>query len=70
MLSTIDAASKEIAGSTHDMAAIAEQAAAGSEEISASSEQQLASIEMIANAANELTAIAIDLNNELKKFKL
>ncbi len=70
MLSTIDIASKEISGSTHAMAAIAEQAAAGSEEISASSEQQLASIEMIANAANELTTIAIDLNNELKKFKL
>ncbi|MHB8066185.1 MAG: methyl-accepting chemotaxis protein, partial [Ruminiclostridium sp.] len=70
MLSTIDAASKEISSRTHDMAAIAEQAAAGSEEISASSEQQLASIEMIATASSDLSGMAIELNNEISKFKL
>jgi methyl-accepting chemotaxis protein len=70
MLSIIDDASKEISSHTHDMAAIAEQAAAASEEISASSEQQLASIEMIANASSDLSSMAIELNNEISKFKL
>jgi len=70
MLSNIDVAAKEISNHTHDMAAIAEQAAAGSEEISASSQQQQASIEMIANAASDLSGMAIELNNEISKFKL
>jgi len=70
MLIAIDAAAQEVSSHTHDMAAIAQEAAAGSEEISASSEQQLASIEMIANAANDLSGMAIELNHEISKFKL
>ncbi|HEY5585608.1 MAG TPA: methyl-accepting chemotaxis protein [Ruminiclostridium sp.] len=70
MLSTIDTAAQDISSHTHDMAAIAEQTAASSEEISASSEQQLASIEMISNAASDLSGMAIEINNEISKFKL
>lgn len=70
MLITITAASQEISGHTNDMAAIAEQAAAGSEEISASSQQQLASIEMIATAASDLSGMALELNNEISRFKV
>ncbi len=70
MLDNIDSSSKAISSHTQDMAALAEQAAASSEEISASSEEQLASIEMISKAAYDLSGMAAELNNELRKFKL
>ena len=69
-INEIDSSSNEIAGQTQDMSAIAEEAAASSEEISASNEEQLASIEMIASAANELSKMAVELNNEVSKFKI
>ena len=69
-ITEIDQSSNEIADKTQDMSAIAEEAAASSEEISASNEEQLASIEMIASAANELSKMATDLNNEVSKFKI
>lgn len=69
-INEIDASSNAIADQTHDMSAIAQEAAASSEEISASNEEQLASVEMIASAANELSIMATDLNNEVSKFKL
>lgn len=70
MLNNIDTASKEILGQTQDMAAIAQESAASSEEISASSQEQMASIEMIATAASDLSSMAVDLNNEISRFKI
>lgn len=70
MLNKIDSASKEIANQTQEMATIAEQSAASSEEISASGEEQLASMEMIAKATNDLSGMALELNNEISKFKI
>jgi len=70
MLEVINHSSKEIANQTQDMAAIAEQSAASAEEISASSEEQLASIEMIAKAANDLSIMALRLNDEINRFKV
>lgn len=66
----IDNASREILNQTQDMAAVAEQSAASSEEISASSEEQLASTELIAAAANDLSVMAVDLKNEISRFKM
>jgi len=70
MLHHIDIVSKEISNQTQDMAAVAEQSAASSEEISASSEEQLASIEMIAIAANDLSVMAVELQDEISRFKM
>ena len=70
MLGSIAAASKEILTQTENMETIAEEAAAGTQQISASSQEQLASIEMIAKAAGELSGMAVDLNNEISKFKI
>jgi methyl-accepting chemotaxis protein len=70
MLNTIDTASKEVSNQTQDMAAIAQQSAASSQQISASSQEQLASIEMIAKAANDLSTMALELNNEINQFKI
>jgi methyl-accepting chemotaxis protein len=70
MLRNIDAVSKDIADQTQDMAAVAQQSAAGTEEVAASGEEQLASIELIAHAALELSGMAEELNNEIRKFKI
>ena len=70
MLGSIAAASKEILTQTENMETIAEEAAAGTQQISASSQEQLASIEMIAKDAGELSGMAVDLNNEISKFKI
>lgn len=69
-LNEIYKSSNEISKQTLDMSAVAQEAAASSEEISASNEEQLASIEMIASAANDLSGMATELNNEITKFKL
>lgn len=69
-LNNIDTEAKKISNQTQDMAAIAQESAASSEEISAASEEQLASIEMIAKAANDLSVMAMELNDEISKFKL
>jgi methyl-accepting chemotaxis protein len=66
----IDASAVEISNQTQDMSAVAQEAAAGSEEISATNEEQLAAIEMIASAANDLSVMATELNNEISKFIL
>ncbi len=70
MLNDIDSISKEIANQTQDMAAVAQQSAAGAQEISASSEEQFSAIESIAQAASDLSAMAVELNGEINKFKL
>lgn len=69
-LNDIDIEARKISNQTQDMAAISEQSAASSEEISASSEEQLASIEMIAKAASDLSVMALELNEEISKFKI
>jgi methyl-accepting chemotaxis protein len=66
----IDASARDISNQTQDMSAVAQQSAAGSEEISASNEEQLASIEMIASAAKSLSVMALELQNEINRFKL
>lgn len=70
MLNDVDSISKEIANQTQDMAAVAEQSAAGAQEISASSEEQFSAIEAIAQSAGDLSVMAVELNNEISKFKL
>ena len=66
----IDISSRDISKSILDISKVAQDTAASSEEITASSDEQLASIEMIASAANELSTMATNLNNEISKFKL
>ena len=69
-MTKIDEAAREVSNQTQDMSAVAEESAASSQEISATNEEQLASIEMIASAANDLSAMATELNNEITKFRL
>lgn len=69
MLMNVDTIAKEISNQTQDMAAVAEEAAAGSQEISASSEEQYTTIETIAGTASDLSAMAMELNSEISKFK-
>ncbi len=66
----IDSSVRDVSNQTQDMSAVAEESASSSEEISATTEEQLASIEMIASAANDLSAMAIELKEEISKFKL
>jgi methyl-accepting chemotaxis protein len=70
ILNNIDKKAKDISTKTHDMAAVAEESAASSEEISASSEEQLASMELIAKAAGDLSGMAVEMNEEISKFKI
>lgn len=70
ILMEINSKSIEIGEQSQDMAAVAEQAAASTEEIAASSEEQLASIEMVTQTSFELSKIAENLSNEMKKFKI
>ncbi|HEX2925378.1 MAG TPA: MCP four helix bundle domain-containing protein [Ruminiclostridium sp.] len=70
MLATIDMAAKEISSHTQELAALAEESAASSEEISASSQQQLASMEIIADTSSDLSEMALQLDSEIRKFKI
>lgn len=64
----INASTKQISDQAADISATSEEAAASSQEISASNEEQLASIEMIANAADDLSKMAAELNAEISRF--
>lgn len=53
-----------------NISSVSEETAAASEEVSASMEQQNAAIETVASASEHLNALSIQLNDEIKKFKI
>jgi methyl-accepting chemotaxis protein len=54
----------------HNISSISEETAAASEEVTASMQQQLAAIQQVSASAEKLSQHALDLNNELTKFKV
>lgn len=54
----------------HSISSVSEETAAASEEVTASMQQQLAAIQQVSASAEKLSQNALDLNNELAKFKV
>lgn len=59
-----------IVESIENISAVSEETAAASEEVTASMEQQTIAVEEVAKAAEKLNAIAVELNQEISKFKV
>lgn len=54
----------------HNISSVSEETAAASEEVTASMQQQLAAIQQVSASAEKLSQHALNLNNELTKFKV
>lgn len=54
----------------HNISSVSEETAAASEEVTASMEQQLAAVSQVSSAAEKLSEHALNLNNEISKFKI
>lgn len=59
-----------IVESIENISAVSEETAAASEEVTASMEQQTIAVDEVARAAERLSAIAVELNGEISKFKV
>lgn len=59
-----------IVESIENISAVSEETAAASEEVTASMEQQTIAVEEVAKAAEKLNSIAVELNQEISKFKV
>ncbi len=59
-----------IVESIENISAVSEETAAASEEVTASMEQQTFAVEEVAKAAERLSAIAVELNDEIGKFRV
>lgn len=59
-----------IVESIENISAVSEETAAASEEVTASMEQQTIAVDEVARAAERLSAIAVELNDEISKFKV
>ena len=64
------AGSDQVSGAIHDIAAISEENAAAAEEVSASMEELSASSESVAAAAGRLGQVAVELREQVSRFKL
>ncbi|MFS0562335.1 methyl-accepting chemotaxis protein [Terribacillus sp. 179-K 1B1 HS] len=62
--------SKTISDQIQDLTSQVEDFAASTEELSAAGQEQLASTEITANSAKDLDGLAIQLNEQLNKFKI
>ncbi len=60
----------QIVHAIENISAVSEETAAASEEVSASMDQQSAAVGEVANAAETLNEISLELNNEIDKFKV
>lgn len=67
---TVNGNSKTISNQIQDLTTQVEDFAANTEELSATGQEQLASTEITANSAKELDGLAIQLNEQLNKFKI
>ncbi|KZL89560.1 methyl-accepting chemotaxis protein [Clostridium magnum] len=61
---------ESIIQAVHSISSVSEETAAASEEVTASMQQQLAAIQQVSASAEKLSQNALDLNNELDKFKV
>ncbi|CAH2212727.1 methyl-accepting chemotaxis protein [Tepidibacter aestuarii] len=61
---------EDIVKSIENISALTEEAAASSEEVSASIQQQTIAIEEVAKASDVLNQLAVNLNQEISKFKI
>ncbi len=59
-----------IVESIENISAVSEETAAASQEVTASMEQQTFAVEEVAKAAEKLNSIAVELNQEISKFKV
>lgn len=59
-----------IVESIENISAVSEETAAASEEVTASMEQQTLAVDEVAKAAERLSSIAVELNEEISKFKV
>ncbi len=59
-----------IVDSISSISAVSEQTAASSEQVSASMQQQVSAIEEVAKAADKLNGLAMDLEEEVNRFKV
>ncbi len=59
-----------IVESIENISAVSEETAAASQEVTASMEQQTIAVEEVAKAAEKLNSIAVELNQEISKFKV
>lgn len=69
-LASIAANNQEMNSAIEDIAAVSEESAAGVEETSASTEQTSAAMEGFVTNLNELSNLAIELNDLIRHFKL
>lgn len=69
-LASIAANNQEMNSAIEDIAAVSEESAAGVEETSASTEQTSAAMEEFVTNLNELSNLAIELNDLIRHFKL
>ncbi|MCT4663309.1 MAG: methyl-accepting chemotaxis protein [Tissierellales bacterium] len=53
-----------------NISSVSEETAAASEEVSASMQQQTAAVEMVARSAEELNERAVNLKNDIRKFRI
>ncbi|WP_432405015.1 methyl-accepting chemotaxis protein [Wukongibacter sp. M2B1] len=60
----------EIVAAIENISAVSEETAAASEEVSASMQQQSMAVEEVARAAERLNELSLELNDEIKKFKI
>lgn len=60
----------EIINSIENISAVSEETAAAAEEVTASMEQQVCAVEEVANSADHLNGISVNLTGEIEKFKL
>ncbi|SDD32353.1 methyl-accepting chemotaxis protein [Terribacillus halophilus] len=67
---TVNANSKTISNQIQDLTSQVEDFAASTEELSAAGQEQLASTEITANSAKDLDGLAIQLNEQLNKFRI
>lgn len=59
-----------IVESIENISAVSEETAAASEEVTASMDQQTVAVEEVAKAAEKLNSIAVELNQEISKFRV
>ncbi|MCT4618944.1 MAG: methyl-accepting chemotaxis protein [Marinisporobacter sp.] len=59
-----------IVGAIQNISAVSEETAAASEEVSASMQQQSMAVEEVARAADKLNDLALNLNEEISRFKI
>lgn len=63
------AASDEVTGQMNGMNQLAQQTAASTESILAATEEQTASLQEVASVSSELRSMALNMNEQMKKFK-